>query len=104
MERGKYVPCEPWFPELELGVKIWEGDWTNSNATFLRWCDLHGQVIPTGAERAEQETLRADKIEFRADKLKQRVDEEARRADEETRRADKLAQKLRAAGIDPDQP
>jgi hypothetical protein len=83
LEQGKYVPCEPWFPELELGVKIWQGVFQATQATYLRWCDRNGNFIPTGAERAQQEKQRAD---------------------EEKHRADKFAEKLRAAGIDPDKP
>ena len=83
LERGKYVPCECWFPELELGVKVWDGVYADIQATYLRWCDQQGKLIPTGAERADQEKQRAD---------------------EEKHRADKLAEKLRALGIDPDQP
>jgi hypothetical protein len=76
LEHGKYVPCEPWFPELELGVRIWEGVFQATQATYLRWCDKNGKLIPTATERANE--------------LQQR--------------ADKLAEKLRAAGIDPDKP
>jgi hypothetical protein len=87
LERGKYVPCEPWFPELELGVRPWDGIYGDMPATFLRWCDRQGNLIPTGAERADGE--------------KQRADGEKQRADGEKQRADKLAEKLRAMGIDP---
>src|SRR5207248_979267 len=81
LERGRYVPCEPWFPELELGVKVWHGVYANTRATFLRWCDREGNLIPTGAERAEQE--------------KQRAEQEKQRAEQEKQRAEKLAEKLR---------
>lgn len=90
LERGKYVPCEAWFPELELGVKVWQGVFLNTRATFLRWCDRNGEPIATGAERAEHE--------------KQRAEHEKQRAEHEKQRADTLAEKLRAAGIDPDKP
>jgi hypothetical protein len=52
-------------------------------ATFLRWCDRQGQVIPTGAERAEQKKQRAE---------------------QEKQRAGRLADRLRSLGIDPDKP
>jgi hypothetical protein len=54
LERGKYVPCEPWFPELELGVTVWEGMFSATQATYLRWCDRQGKPILTGAERADK--------------------------------------------------
>src|SRR5262249_29340795 len=76
LEQGKYNPCEPWFPELDLGVKTWDGIYGAMPATFLRWCDRQGQVIPTGAERAEQEKQRAGR----------------------------LADRLRSLGIDPEKP
>ena len=80
LERGQYVPCEPWFSQLELGVQVWVGVYAQTQATYLRWCDHQGNLIPTGAERAEQEK---------------------RRAEQEKQRADRLAEKLRAMGIDP---
>lgn len=96
LQGGAYVPCEPWFPRLELGVKIWEGSFNQSFGTYLRWCDKDGHLVPTGTERADEEKHRADEEKHRADELKHR-------ADEEKRRADKLAEKLRSLGVDPDQ-
>ncbi len=77
----RFFPCEPWFPDLELGVKLWDGSFGEMRGTFLRWCDRHGDVIPTGQERAERETQRAE---------------------QETQRANQLAAKLRELGVDPD--
>lgn len=94
---AKYRPCEPMFPELGLGVKTWQGVYGGMPATFLRWCDLSGNLIPTGGERSEQERERAERE-------KQRAEEARKRAEAEKQRADRLAEKLRAAGIDPDQP
>jgi hypothetical protein len=48
---------------------------------WLRWCDQEGQVIPTGAEGQEMAQQRADA---------------------EQQRAERLAERLRAMGIDPD--
>ncbi|HZZ76912.1 MAG TPA: Uma2 family endonuclease [Gemmataceae bacterium] len=90
LEQGKYVPCEPWFPGLELGLKIWQGSYQKTQATYLRWCDREGNFIPTGNERAEQE--------------KQRAEQEKQRAEQEKQRAERLAEKLRALGVDPNQP
>jgi Uma2 family endonuclease len=88
LERGKYVPCEPWFPSLELGVKVWDGIFGDMHAKFLRWCDRDGNIIPTGAERAKLQHLRAE--------------QEKQRAEQEKQRGDRLAEKLRAMGIDPE--
>ena len=56
------------------------------------------------SQRADEEKQRADEQKQRADEQKQRADEQKQRADEQKQRADKLAEKLRAAGIDPDKP
>jgi Uma2 family endonuclease len=51
-----YVDCAAdWLPVVELGLKLWQGPFENCEATWLRWCDRQGRVIPTGAERAEDE-------------------------------------------------
>ncbi|MDW8350345.1 MAG: Uma2 family endonuclease [Anaerolineae bacterium] len=65
---------ETWFDEVQLGVMLWRGVYEEREDIWLRWCDRNGVVVPTGAERAEAER----------------------------RRAERLAAKLRAAGIDPE--
>jgi hypothetical protein len=63
LQRGKYEPVEPrWFPEVGLGLILWEGTFEGSHQTWLRWCDKEGQAIPTGAERAEKQAERAEKL------------------------------------------
>ncbi len=68
-------------PELDLGLTLWEGLFEGERATWLRWCRANGELIPTGAERAEQEKERAE---------------------QEKERAERLAAKLRELGVDPD--
>lgn len=72
---GVYEKSEPWFPLMKLGVTTWEGEYDGMPGHWLRWCDQQGKVLPTGIERAT--------------------------AGEQ--KAAKLAEKLRAMGIDPDQ-
>jgi Uma2 family endonuclease len=62
-------------PELDLSLTLWNGVYEDKPGEWLRWCDASGNLIPTGAERAE-------------------------RAEE---RAARLAAKLRELGADPDQ-
>ena len=58
-----YTPCSPeWLPVLGLGLALWQGPFENCDAVWLRWCDRQGRVIPTGAERADQEHLRAERL------------------------------------------
>lgn len=86
LEGRKYqlLPAFDWLPELNLGLKLWEGVCDGRKATWLRWCDRQGNLLPTGAEQA------------------QRAEAEHQRAEAERQRAERLAAKLRAAGIDPD--
>ena len=66
------------FPELRLGLTLWDGVFEAVRHRWLRWVDEHGLLIPTGRE--------------------QRL-----RADEEHLRAERLAALLRRSGIDPEQ-
>ena len=74
--------------ETGLSLVLWEGEFEGVRERWLRWQDSEGNLILTGAERAEIETRRAES--------------EAKRAESETKRAEALAQKLRELGIDPD--
>lgn len=87
--RGElYVPvAEPWFEALGLGLRVWTGPYEGVEAKWLRWCDRDGNVVPTGAERADSAERRADAAEQRANAAEQQ--------------AEQLAEKLRAMGIDP---
>ncbi|MCY7322578.1 MAG: Uma2 family endonuclease [Phormidesmis sp. CAN_BIN36] len=84
---GRYVELTPlqgiseieqsvWLEEVGLGLTLWSGQFEEDvTRLWLRWCDRNGQVIPTGAERAELERQRAER----------------------------LAERLRAMGINPDE-
>lgn len=43
-------PCR--FESIGLGLAIWPGRFENTDGQWLRWTDLEGTMIPTGAERA----------------------------------------------------
>jgi Uma2 family endonuclease len=81
LREGEYRQTpEGWFPRVGLGVTLWQGVYEDMAQTWLRWCDRDGNVILTGAERAEQEHQRAE---------------------QEHQRAERLAAQLRALGIEP---
>ena len=98
-ERRAYsqLPC------VELGLLLWEGAYEGKQATWLRWCDERGAVIPTGAERARHEAERARHEAERASREAEHAAREAERARREAERAERLAAKLRELGVDPDQ-
>lgn len=44
-----------WLKAVGLGLTLWEGQFEEEvTRLWLRWCDQTGQVIPTGAERADR--------------------------------------------------
>jgi Uma2 family endonuclease len=71
-----------WLPGVELGLTLWHGEYEGFTATWLRWCDRDGNLIPTGAEWAEQERQKTE---------------------QERQRAEKLAAQLRALGVEPEE-
>ncbi|MBD2299590.1 Uma2 family endonuclease [Nostoc sp. FACHB-87] len=82
LQGRQYVTMsEQWLTEVELGLCLWEGVYEGKRDIWLRWCDAEGNVIPTGAERAEQE----------------RAAKEAA-----LQRAERLAAQLRALGVEPE--
>jgi Uma2 family endonuclease len=72
---------ETWLPVLNLGLTLWEGEYEGKHDTWLRWQDRQGNLILTGAETALQERQRAE---------------------QEHQRAERLAEQLRALGIEPE--
>ena len=86
-----------WFPEVGLGLRVWQGRYEDHENTWLRWVDEEGGVIPSGSERADAECQRADAE-------RQRADAERQRADAERQRADLLAEQLRRLGVEPHEP
>jgi Uma2 family endonuclease len=84
-ERGHYL-IEP----MEVALGIWQGVYQEMELPWLRWWDTQGNLLPTGAERAEQ--------------TRQALEQEQQRAQTAEERAAYLAARLRALGIDPDQP
>jgi Putative restriction endonuclease len=103
------LPTPFWLEAVGLGLTLWEGTFEDQPGVWLRWCDRDGQVIPTGAERAEAESQRAEAESQRAEAESQRAEAESQRAEAERQageverqRADRLADRLRAMGINPD--
>ena len=80
-----------------IGLTLWEGSFEEDvTRLWLRWCDRDGQVTPTGAEGQIIERQRAEAE-------RQRAEAEQKRAEAERQRAERLAERLRAMGINPDE-
>ena len=72
-----------WLNAIGLGLTLWEGEFEEDvTRLWLRWCDRDGQVISTGAERANDAESKAHAAELKAQRL---------------------AERLRAMGINPDE-
>lgn len=96
-------------PAIELSLTVWDGLYEGLHGPWLRWCDLNGLLVLTGAEQATYERQRAEEERQRAEEERQRADaaahqaEQARgQADQERLRAERLLAQLRAAGIEPE--
>lgn len=91
-----WLPADPnWLPGVELGLTLWQGEYEGLRTEWLRWRDQHGQLIPTGRERAEAEYQRAEAE-------RQRAEAEHQRAEAERQRAERFAARLRELGIEPE--
>lgn len=78
-----------WLEGVGLGLTLWEGPFEEEiSRLWLRWCDREGLVIPTGAEG--QATAR------------QTAALAQQQAEAERQRAERLAERLRALGLDPE--
>ena len=80
---------------MGLFLGVWEGEKSQRRGYWLRWWDENGNLLLWGADRVEQERLRAEQECLRAE-------EERLRAEEERLRGDRLAAYLRSQGINPD--
>jgi hypothetical protein len=80
---------------MNLFLGAWSGSRENRTGYWLRWWDESGELLLWGSELTTRERQRADDE-------RQRADDERQRADDERQRAERLAQQLRAAGIEPE--
>lgn len=117
-----YVPVDGTrLEQVGLGLTLWDGEYEGRQDRWLRWTDLRGRVIPTGAEEAERERKqtererqraeraqehaereheRANAAERSAEQARERVESERARAERAELKAHRLAERLRALGLD----
>lgn len=59
----RYVPLHEWqFPDIGLGLTLWDGTYEGITAQWLRWCDPNGDLLLSGAELAAHEHQRAERL------------------------------------------
>jgi hypothetical protein len=73
---GSYEPlARHFFPNVGLGMTLWQGTFERVTACWLRWCDEQGTLIPSAEEAATAAEQRALSAEERADRLAARLRE-----------------------------
>jgi Uma2 family endonuclease len=84
-------PNQPiWMKKVGLGLTLWEGQFEEEvTRLWLRWCDRDGQVIPTGAERANNAENQVDIVNAQLE--------------QERQKNAVLIERLRQMGINPDE-
>jgi hypothetical protein len=97
--RGHYA-----IPPLGVELGLWQGSYLNNpEQLWLRWWDENGNLLLISSEVAEQERQRAEQERQRAEQEKQRAEQEKQRALSAEQKAARLAERLRAMGINPDE-
>ncbi|MCS6805508.1 MAG: Uma2 family endonuclease [Acidobacteriota bacterium] len=88
------LQAEPRFPDLKLGLTLWEGEYEGRQDVWLRWTDEQGRIILTGKERAEAERERAEAERERAEAERERAEQERQRAEQERAEKEALREQL----------
>jgi hypothetical protein len=98
-----------WCEALKLFLGTWRGKKEERDGYWLRWWNEAGQLLPWAVElveqerqKAEQERQKAEQERQKAEQERQKAEQERQKAEQERQRADRLADLLRAQGIDPD--
>jgi hypothetical protein len=99
---GTYQPLAAhWYPTVKLGMKLWEGEYEDLPARWLRWCDARGRLLRTGAELAGAAKRQVGAARRRAQEERRRCEEERRLREEASRRLARMEAQMRALGIEP---
>ena len=87
-----------WSEQLQLWLGTWYGEWSDQTATWPRFYDANGRLVPTFTEAAqqnlEQEKQRAEQEKQRADAAQQHAEQEKQRADAAVTEAEQLRRQL----------
>ncbi|MBD2300644.1 Uma2 family endonuclease [Nostoc sp. FACHB-190] len=83
-ERGHYS-----IPPMGVELGIWQGQYKNMAAPWLRWWDTEGNLLLNSDEKSQQ--------------LTSQLEEVSSQLEQEQQKTERLAEKLRQMGIDPNQ-
>ncbi|QLE59122.1 Uma2 family endonuclease [Nostoc sp. TCL26-01] len=82
--RGHYA-----IPAMGVELGIWQGQYKNMQAPWLRWWDAQGNLLLNSDEQCQVLTTQTQVL--------------SQELEQEQQRAERLAEKLRQLGVDPDQ-
>jgi Uma2 family endonuclease len=106
---GRYQTISPnergHYPISQMGVELglWEGSYQNQTQRWLRWWDREGNLLLTGAERAELERLHAEQERQKAEQERQRAEQERQRAENAEQARREAVPRLLAMGLNVEQ-
>ncbi len=99
---GKYQLDSPdenqrfWIESLGLYLGTWIGKKAEYDGCWLRWWDNYGNLVLWADELLQQERQRTEQE-------RQRTEQERQRAEQSEAKSIRLAQKLQAMGVDPEE-
>jgi Uma2 family endonuclease len=108
---GRYQELEildeqVWLPDLNLSLGLWQGEYEGISRKWLRWLDAEGNWISTSLEQSEQQRIQAEQQRLMAEQQQARERQQRLMAEQQRdsaqEKAERMAERLRALGIDPD--
>jgi Uma2 family endonuclease len=88
-------------PDLEIELGMQEGEYGNLDATWLRFFDSEGNLLPNDVEQIAAAEEAATREREKVEREKRRADKEAQRAERTAAEMAELLARLKAKGIDP---
>jgi Uma2 family endonuclease len=82
-------------PDVGLSVTLWKGVFEGNEATWLRWCDADGKLLPTAYELAAQAKDLATQAESRATQAESRATQAESENDRLREELDRLRSQLK---------
>jgi hypothetical protein len=104
-----------WIETLNLFLGVWQGERAARQGYWLRWWNASAELLLWGNETAQQERLKAEQSQQIAEQAQQIADQALQEleqerlkvvqalqeAEQQKQQARRLAEKLRALGVDP---
>ncbi len=110
------ILAEPrvWMAEIQLGLGLWQGAFEGLERSWLRWYDANSSWVPTPTEQqrqqkelaqqqAEQARQQAEQQRQQTEVAQQQAEQQRQEKELAQQRTQRLAERLRAMGIDPDE-